>query len=206
MSFLEVDGFEDNEDNIRKFQEKYAERQQKARQHILKLPTPITYNTPAAKSIYDQAMKSRLIKVPKDELLSTTLAERDYYVVLMGRISYKFLLGKTFKELDDSAVLSTTDLRVELENRNNWHKTYRICIDVATNTFTSIITSNYCQLFSRNVLPEANIGVPIGCDCKDWQNRFVNVESHKLYNFATAGCKHMIAAEEALREYPLTLA
>lgn len=210
--FFDEDDYEYVEEDKDKFDEKYNERLQRARRNILGLKVPYRYTTGAIKEIYSQALKSRLIKVMKDSVTPSHLrqaeasSDRDYYIVLMGRVSYKFLLGKTYTQLDGSTV-SIADTQFTESDVDKWSKKYTVVID--EDTTTTITTSRFCQIFQRNVLPAASMGVPIGCECKDWEFRFADIAKHasesKLHNFATAGCKHMLAVEEVIREYPKTI-
>ena len=204
MSFYDEDDYDVDERTKELLEEKKEDRLRKARFKILQLQIPISYNTPTVQSIYEQALKSRLIKVPRDSDSKSADARRDWYVVLMGRVSYKFLVGKSFRQLYGTTV-NTSEAKIKQTNADEWSRTYTIhLIENGLQDITSIKTSTFCQIFQRNVMPSADIGVPIGCECKDWQYRFVNTAEGKesLHNFATAGCKHMLAVEEAIREYP----
>lgn len=210
MSFYDDDEYEVTQEERDLLTTKHEERLEKARFNILNLPRkgPLTYNTEIVKSIYEDALKSRLVKVPKDSTTVHTSLDyyrRDWYVVLMGQVSYKFLVGKSFRQVDGS-VVDTANSSIRQSTADQWSKTYSILLEGGEST--SIKTSSFCQIFQRNVMPSASIGVPIGCECKDWQFRFVNTAEGKesLHNFATAGCKHMLAVEEAIREYPETIA
>ena len=92
--FFDEDDYEYVEEDKDKFDEKYNERLQRARRNILGLKVPYRYTTGAIKEIYSQALKSRLSRLQTASRHSFTasrgISDRDYYIVLMGRVSYRF--------------------------------------------------------------------------------------------------------------------